>query len=263
MSALIRLLLPAIAAAFISACGVSSGGDMTDPKLDSGAVSDSSPAQNSAASSSKEDSAQAPDDKETLRKVALSMSSVSDPASKTYKIGPLDVVDITVFNVPELSKTVQVSEAGTINFPLIGEFQAGGKTGREVERELSLKLGDKYLQNPQITVFIKNYNSQRVTLEGAVKKPGVYPITGGLSLLQAVAQAQGFEDKADETVLIFRQVNGERQVAKYDVSRIRDGRAEDPALEAGDVIVAPSSSVKEGIGAVFKALPLFTLVSLL
>jgi polysaccharide biosynthesis/export protein len=263
MSALIRLLLPAVAAAFITACGVSSGGDMTDPKLASSAVSNSSSAPKSAASSSNDVSTQAPDDKETLRKAALSISSVSDPASKTYKIGPLDIIEVTVFNVPELSKTIQVSEAGTVNFPLIGEFQAGGKTGREIERELSLKLGDKYLQNPQITVFVKDHNSQRITLEGAVKRPGVYPITGGMSLLQAVAQAQGFEDKADETVLIFRHVNGERQAAKYDVSRIRDGRAEDPALEAGDVIVAPTSDLKEGVGVIFKALPLATLVSLL
>jgi len=264
MSALIRLLLPAVAAALVSACGVSSGGDMTDPKLDA-AVSESKAAQKSSTLGSKEVSTQTgpADDQEALRKVALSMSSVSDPNSKTYKIGPLDVIEVTVFKVPELSKTVQVSEVGTINFPLIGEFQAGGKTAREVERELSLKLGAKYLQNPQITVFVKDHNSQRVTLDGAVKKPGVYPITGGLSLLQVVAQAQGFDDKADETVLLFRQVNGKRQAAKYDVSRIRDGRAEDPQLEAGDVIIAPSSDIKEGMSTVFKILPLATLVPLL
>ena len=101
---------------------------------------------------------------------------------------------MTVFQAPELSKTIQVSEAGTINFPLIGELDAAGKTAREIEQELSKKLGTKYLQNPQISVFVKDHFSQRITVEGAVKKPGVYPIAGGMSLLQAMAEAQGFED---------------------------------------------------------------------
>ena len=118
-------------------------------------------------------------------------AALSDPASKTYKVGPGDVLEVTVFKTPELSKNVQISEAGTINFPLIGELAVAGMTAREIEKELGQGLGAKYLQNPQISVFVKEYHSQRITIEGAVKKPGVYPIAGGLSLLQAVAQAGG------------------------------------------------------------------------
>ncbi len=265
MPALIRLLLLAVAAALVGACSASSVGTMTDTKLEAHAVPDSPPAPNISAQKSKDASPQ-PDtlrDQDAVRKVALSLASVSDPASKTYKIGPLDVIEVSVFKVPELSKTVQVSEAGTINFPLIGEMPAAGMTAREIEQDLTKKLGAKYLQNPQITVFVKDHNSQRVTLEGAIKKPGVYPIAGGLSLLQAVAQAQGFEQNADETVLLFRQVNGKRSAARYDVARIRDGSAEDPQLEAGDVIIAPTSDIKEGMNMVFRLLPLATLVPLL
>ena len=166
---------------------------------------------------------------------------------------------MTVFQAPELSKTIQVSEAGTINFPLIGELDAAGKTARDIEQELRKKLGTKYLQNPQVSVFVKDFFSQRITLEGAVKKPGVYPMAGGMSLLQAIAQAQGFEDNASKEVVLFRQANGKRLAARYDVSSIRDGDAEDPQLEAGDVIIAPTSAIREGMGYILKALPLATL----
>jgi polysaccharide export outer membrane protein len=100
-------------------------------------------------------------------------------------------------------------------------------------------------------------------MEGAVKKPGVYPIPGGLSLLQAMALAGGFDEAASHTVLLFRQVNGKRLAAKYDVSSIRDGAEEDPQLQAGDVIIVPTSELKEGMGLVLKLIPLATFAPLL
>ena len=202
-------------------------------------------------------------EQEAVRKVALSVTAVSDPGSKAYKIGPLDVLEVTVFKVPELSRSVQVSEAGTINFPLIGEIQAGGKPAREIERELTKALGVKYLQNPQVTVFVKEYNSQRVTVEGAVKKPGVLPMAGGMSLLQAIAQSQGLEATAETNAVLFRTANGKRSVAKYDITAIRQGNADDPQLQAGDVIIVPTSDVKEGVNTVVKFLPLAMMIPLL
>jgi polysaccharide export outer membrane protein len=198
-----------------------------------------------------------------LRRVALTYASLSDPLSKSYKIGPLDVLEITVFKVPELSKTLQVSEAGSINFPLIGEIEAGGRTAREIEQSLTKQLGAKYLQNPQITVFVKEHNSQRITVEGAVKKPGVIPMAGGMSLLQAIAQAQGLEQTAETTAVVFRQLDGRRSAARYDIEDIRQGKADDPALESGDVIIVPTSDVKEGINMVVKFLPLATIIPFL
>jgi len=204
-----------------------------------------------------------PEQEAAVRKVALSATSLSDPSSKAYKVGPLDVLDVTVFKVPDLSKSVQVSENGTISFPLVGEVQAGGKTAREIEQSLTKLLGAKYLRNPQVTVFVKEYNSQRVTIEGAVKKPGVIPMVGGLSLLQAVAQAQGLETTAETSALVFRVTNGKRAAAKYDISDIRDGKADDPQLQAGDVIIVPTSDMKEGFNTVLRVLPLATLIPLL
>ena len=98
--------------------------------------------------------------------------------SGAYRIGAADMLDITVFKVPDLSKTVQVSETGAINLPLVGEVRAEGKTTQELERDLTAKLGATYLQNPQVTVLVKENNSQRVTIQGAVEKPGVYPVKG-------------------------------------------------------------------------------------
>ncbi len=194
---------------------------------------------------------------------AAAISAVGTPGSSAYKIGPQDVVEVSVFKVPELSKSVQVSEAGTINLPLVGEIAVAGRTAREVEKNLTKLLGAKYLQKPQVTVFIKEYNSQRITVEGAVKRPGVFPIQGRMSLLQAVAMAQGLQDISDNTVLIFRASNGDRKAARFDISDIRTGDAEDPLLMAGDVIVAGKSAFKESFNGILKALPISGLFALL
>ena len=118
----------------------------------------------------------------------------TEATTSGYKIGAMDVLDISVFQVPELTKSVQVADTGTINLPLVGEVAVVGKTAQQVERELTTKLGAKYLQNPQVTVFVKEYNSHQVTIQGEIKKPGVFPLKGPTSLLQLVALAGGFED---------------------------------------------------------------------
>lgn len=238
--------------AVLGACAVSPSADVTGTRLQPRTQAVQPTAQKPQETAAQTDNP----DQEAVRKVAFSLASMSDPESKTYKIGPRDTLEVTVFKAPELSKTVQVSEVGTINFPLIGEVVAAGKTAREIEQEMTRALGSKYLQNPQISVFVKEYFSQRITMEGAVKKPGVYPIAGGLSLLQAMAQAGGFDDTASHTVLLFRQVNGKRLAGKYDVSNIRDGSEEDPQLQAGDVVIVATSDMREGMNMVLKLLPL-------
>ncbi len=188
-------------------------------------------------------------------KVADKLTAVATPGSTAYKIGPLDVLDVSVFKVSDLSKTVQVADSGTINLPLVGEIQATGKTAQDLERDLTKQLGAKYLQSPQVTVFVKEYNSQRVTLEGAVKKPGVYPIKGRNSLLQFLATAEGLDANSDSNVLVFRTTNGKRTAAKFDVGEIRSGNVQDPVIQSGDVIVAGSSAVKETVNGLLKLIP--------
>src|SRR5262249_7877359 len=95
-----------------------------------------------------------------------------------YKIGHADVLDISVFKVPELARTVEVDESGTINFPPVGEVSVFGKTARDIERDLAKRLEARYLRSAQVTVSVKEFNSQRVTVEGAVKQQGVHALKG-------------------------------------------------------------------------------------
>lgn len=186
---------------------------------------------------------------------AARLTAASDPNSTAYKIGPLDVLDITVFRVPELSKTVQVAATGTINLPLVGEVPAAGQTAQDVERDLTKRLGAKFLQSPQVNVNIREYNSQRVTIDGAVKKPGVYPIRGETTLLQLIATAEGLTDTAQTEIAVFRKTGGKRLAAKFDVDEIRSGHAKDPEILEGDLIVVSDSTLKTTYQGLLKALP--------
>ena len=175
------------------------------------------------------------------------LTSVAKPGNAAYKIGPLDVLDISVFKVPDLTKEVQVAEDGTVNYPLIGDIPAAGRTAHELEQELRKKLGSKYLRDPQVTVLVKEYNSQRVTVSGAVKTSGVYAIKGSTSLMQVVAMAGDIDATVDSgNVVIFRTIDGQRSAAKFDIDDIKAGKAADPQVQPGDVIVVDSSMHKSG-----------------
>ena len=188
--------------------------------------------------------------------------SVATPRNEAGSIRPLDVLDISVFQVPELTKTVQVAANGNIDLPLIGETQAAGKTPMELQRDLDAQLGAKYLQNPQVSVSIKESLTNQVTISGEVRSPGVYPVTTQTSLLQLVAKAGGFAENANSTVLVIRQRGGRRAAARFDVDAIQNGNARDPMLQAGDIIVAGTSEIKKGYATIMKVLPLATMFAL-
>jgi polysaccharide biosynthesis/export protein len=197
----------------------------------------------------------------TPRPAAVAPAAFATPsADSAYTIGPLDTLDISVFQVPDLTKTVQVSSSGTINLPLVGEIVVAGRTAPQVERDLTSRLGAKYLQNPQVTVYVQDYNSQRVTVDGAVSRPGVYSIKGETSLSQVIAESGGFNDVSDSTVLVIRQSNGKRSSAKFDVAAIRKGETQDPTLQAGDRIVAGTSAIKTVFNTVLQARPIASTV---
>lgn len=187
---------------------------------------------------------------------AKGFTSMAEPGHVAYRIGPLDVLTITVFRVPELSTTVQVADTGTIGLPLIGEVPASGRTAQEVEQDVTTRLGEKYLQNPQVTVFIKEYNARRVTVDGSVKKPGVYPLRGRTSLLQAITMAEGLDNnRASGNVVVFRQIDGKRTAARFDLDNIRAGTATDPVVEPGDVVIVDDSAAKVVLHNVLRVLP--------
>lgn len=170
----------------------------------------------------------------------------SDGIRQDYRIGPLDVLSIRVFQEPELTfDEIQVDASGNLGFPLIGSVRAAGNTATALADELSTRLAERYLVNPQVSVVVASSVSQQVTVEGNVSQPGVYEIAGGATLLTALARAQSTTRvaKLDE-VVVFRTIGGERQGAVFDVSAIRAGRIPDPELRGGDVVVVGFSFVK-------------------
>ncbi|MFV0296596.1 MAG: polysaccharide biosynthesis/export family protein [Hyphomicrobiaceae bacterium] len=201
--------------------------------------------------------------KEQVAQSVKKLADVGEPNGLNYRIGPQDVLEISVFKVPELSKSVQVADTGTINLPLVGDVQASGRTAQAIERELATRLGEKYLKHPQVTVFVKEYNSQRFTVEGSVKKPGVFPYRGRATLLQAISLAEGLDAVSDTNVIVFRNINGKRAAAKFDIADIRAGKTDDPVIRSGDVVVVETSSAKELFNTVLKALPIAGVFALL
>ena len=179
-------------------------------------------------------------------------------AQGDYRIGPSDVLSVSVFQVPDLTvPSVQVSGDGMIALPLIGSVRAAGQTARQLEAQIAAKLRARYLQSPQVTVEIKDFASQQFTVEGSVNKPGVFPMPGGSStLLRAIATASGFDSVADkEDVVVFRMSGGQKTAARFDMSAIRDGKAEDPEILSGDVIVVESSTARTTLRDLLQVLP--------
>jgi len=122
-----------------------------------------------------------------------------------YKIGPKDLLEISVFGLDEMNRTVRVSEDGKITIPLLGEVEVEGLTKAQLERKLAQLLEEKYLQNPQISVFIREYQSKRVSVLGAVKTPGPYELLGRQTLLQLISEAGGLTQEAGNEIIVIRQ----------------------------------------------------------
>lgn len=173
--------------------------------------------------------------------VALPGANKAQPTSISpdYKITPNDLLEVEVFGVSELKRTVRVNTTGQISLPLIGMIQVAGLTPADAEALIALQYGSKYLQDPQVSIFIKEFTTQRITLDGALAKPGIYPLTGQITLLRALALAGGGAQLADmEQVMLFRLTpEGQSLVEKHDVLKIRKGEAPDPLLQADDVVV--------------------------
>jgi polysaccharide export outer membrane protein len=192
------------------------------------------------------------------------LAAIPNAAEAEHRIGPSDVLEVAVFQVPDLSKTVQVNASGEIALPLIGVVAAGGRTIAELEAEIAGKLGERYLQSPQVSVFVKEAVSQRVTVEGAVKTPGMVTLNGPTTLLQTIALSGGLTEWADARgILVFRTVQRQRTAAKFDLADIRAGEAEDPLLHGGDVVVVDQSGFRSAMGSVRQNIPVFGLFSAL
>jgi len=139
--------------------------------------------------------------------VPAALNAQEEPVSfvKEYKIGPKDLLEIAVFELPELNQTVRVSEEGTISLPLLGAVKIDGLTKDELETKLAGLLEEKYLKKARVSVFIREYQSKLVAVIGAVEKPGMYELVGPLTLLQMVSKAGGFKENASNEIFVLRE----------------------------------------------------------
>jgi polysaccharide export outer membrane protein len=123
---------------------------------------------------------------------------------RDYKIGPQDLLEISVFEAEKLNKTVRVSSQGNISLPLIGILKVKGLTTEELEKEIRSLLAEKYLQDPQVNVLIKEYRNQRISVMGAVKNPGVFDVTGTKTILDMLGVAGGLREDAGQLLFLLR-----------------------------------------------------------
>ncbi len=180
-----------------------------------------------------------------LRAVDELPAPLNSQGGRLQFISQNDVLEVDVFGVDELDRTVEVDSTGQISLPLVGQVIAAGKTERQLEGELRARYGAKYLESPQISVNVKESAGQRVTVEGEVRKAGIYPISSRATLLRSIALAQGFTKIANPAkVYVFRKRGQETFVANYNVDAIRGGQRSDPRIYGGDVVVVFSSSAK-------------------
>lgn len=182
------------------------------------------------------------------------------PLDAGYKIAPMDTLTVKVFKMPDLSGDYEVDLAGHISMPLIGEVIAFDLTTAQLDTALTQKLGEKYLENPDVSVGIKSSTRRNVTVDGAVNKAGSYPVLGPTTLMQAVAAAGGTREDANaRRVAVFRTIGGRRQAAAFDLTSIRRGEDPDPEVYAGDIVVIDGSGIKAAQKQILSSIPLLSI----
>ncbi len=180
---------------------------------------------------------------------------VASGLSEDYRIGPEDVLQVKVWDHEDLTREVPVSRNGEFTFPLIGAVKAAGRTCSELEKELVKRLGAGYVVNPQVTVAVKEYKSQRVHVVGEVRLPGTIPLTGSTSVVEVLTKAGGPTDKAGTELLIIRLKDHARasgpatleeakagELIRLDLRGIQMGDvSHNIRLQHGDTVIVPKA----------------------
>ena len=194
------------------------------------------------------------------RPLALPDEPKIEALDADYKIAPLDKLTIKVFKADDLSGDYDVDLAGHISLPLVGEVQAVNLTTAQLDDKLTQLLGQKYYEHPDVSVAIKSSTAHVVTVDGAVKESGQFPVAGSMTLVQAVALARGTSDDANaRRVAVFRMIGGQRQAAAFDLTAIRRGEAQDPTIYPGDIVVVDGSKIKAIQKQLFQSWPLLSI----
>jgi polysaccharide biosynthesis/export protein len=173
------------------------------------------------------------------RAAALANSNALDTAAE-YQIGPEDVLDISVWKNPELSRTVPVRPDGKVSLPLLNDFQAAGLTPSSLREQLVSRLSD-FVPTPEVSVIVREVHSRKVAVVGAVKTAGRYELKSPMTVLEAIALAQGFTDfAARDRIVVLRQSGGTTTRIPFNYRKIADGaEQENFFVRPGDIIVVP------------------------
>lgn len=175
---------------------------------------------------------------ETPAQTAAPKAATQDP---NYVIGPQDVLDISVWKEPELTRELPVRPDGKISIPLLSDVQAAGLTPTQLAAKVSTDL-KKFVTNPQVTVIVTQINSQRVYILGEVGRAGAYPLLPQMTVLQALSSAGGLTLFANsKKIYVLRQVNGKSEKYAFNYREVLGGKRTDENIElkAGDTIVVP------------------------
>lgn len=156
-------------------------------------------------------------------------------------LGIGDVFDVRVYGESDLSSTYRVAQDGSIDFPLIGRLEVAGMVPTELADRLTQELRERQLlTDPQVSIYVQEYNSKRISVIGAVARPGSYPMTPGLTAVQAISLAGGFNALANRNaVVVTRRVEGELRRFRVEAADVTRGTEEDFPLRAGDMIYVP------------------------
>lgn len=192
---------------------------------------------------------------------AAGQAAFTDAELADYRLLPSDVIAVQVFREPELSvPRVPVGSDGTIGLPLVGNVRAQGRTAAELAQIIEAALAGGYLTNPRVAVNVMEYTSHRVTVEGAVRKPGVFAFVPGSRLSSAIALAEGPERVARlDQVAVFRRAPQGLTVAKFDYRAMQQGTMIDPVLVPGDRVVVGTSGLSVFWQDALRALPAFAI----
>src|SRR5512139_3367283 len=185
------------------------------------------------------------------RPVAAETSPALPPPPETifrkggadYRIGRQDLLELRVFDLEELDQTVRVADDGSITLPLLGRLQVAGLTKGDLEKRIAMLLEERFVRNPQVTIFVKEYESKKVAVSGAVKKPDTYEMLGEKTLLEMISKAGGLDKDLGKEIIIFRQEDdGSAKRIAIDLDRLvydADPELNVPVMP-GDIIYVPS-----------------------
>lgn len=172
----------------------------------------------------------------------LTNAITSKPHDDSFVIGPTDVLAISVWKEPDVSRSVPVRSDGKISLPLAGEVQAAGLTPLKLEGEIASKL-QNYISNPEVTVIVQQINSQKFNVLGQIARPGSYPLTSSPTILDAIALAGGFRDFAKQkSIYVLREnPDGTKTRLPFNYKDVVKGKNSDQnvKLQPNDTIVVP------------------------